>query len=73
MLKSHPLRQIILELATLLLILLALTLPRGAQLARFVTPDEQLWLTRSANFYEALSRRDYAATFQREHPGVTTM
>ena len=73
MLKSHSLRQIILDLAALLLVLLALALPRAGELARFVTPDEQLWLTRSANFYEALSRRDYAATFQREHPGVTTM
>jgi len=38
-----------------------------------VTIDERKWLARSANFYQALSQGDWAATFQREHPGVTVM
>jgi hypothetical protein len=42
-------------------------------LDRFVTPDENLWLSRSANFYFALGQRDFAATYQKEHPGVTVM
>src|SRR5262245_53758110 len=60
-----------------LLILLALFaaawLPRSLALDRFVTADERLWLTRSANFYRALTHGDLAGTFQREHPGVTVM
>jgi 4-amino-4-deoxy-L-arabinose transferase-like glycosyltransferase len=54
--------------------MLALTiwLPRGLALDRFVTVDEPSWLTFSANFYQALSRADFARTFQIAHPGVTT-
>jgi hypothetical protein len=55
------------------LLALVLWLPRGLQLDRFVAVDERSWLTRSANFYLALHQRDWAATFQRYHPGVTTM
>ncbi len=39
----------------------------------FVAVDERSWLTRSGNFYLALTTGDWAATFQRYHPGVTTM
>ena len=53
------------------LLALVLWLPRGLQLDRFVAVDERSWLTRSANFYLALHQRDWAATFQRYHPGVT--
>lgn len=63
----------LIELAALALVLLAISLPHLAGLARFVTPDEYLWLARSANFYEALTRRDYASTYQAAHPGVTIM
>lgn len=42
-------------------------------LDRFATADEPYWVVRSANFYYAIGQRDFAATFQREHPGVTTM
>jgi hypothetical protein len=56
-----------------LLLALAIWLPRGLALDRFVAVDERSWLTRSGNFYLALSQGDYAATFQRYHPGVTTM
>lgn len=61
------------ELAALALVVLSIGLSRAAALAHFVTPDEYLWLTRSANFYEALSRGDYAATYQEAHPGVMIM
>jgi hypothetical protein len=52
-------------------VLIALWLPRGLGLDRFVTVDEPKWLMRSANFYHALSQRQFKYTFQREHPGVT--
>ena len=54
-----------------LLLFLAVWLPRVPALDAFVTPDESAWLRRSANFYQAISRGDFAHTFQREHPGVT--
>ncbi len=46
-------------------------LPRNFGLNRYATADENAWLTRSANFYRALARGDWADTFQRHHPGVT--
>ena len=57
----------------LLLLFVAAWMPRALALDHFVTIDERKWLARSANFTEALSRGDLAATFQREHPGVTVM
>jgi 4-amino-4-deoxy-L-arabinose transferase-like glycosyltransferase len=51
---------------------LAVWLPRGLALDRFVTVDEPSWLTFSANFYHALARGDFRRTFQIAHPGVTT-
>ncbi|MGH7718835.1 MAG: glycosyltransferase family 39 protein [Gemmatimonadaceae bacterium] len=47
--------------------------PRAVELDRFATPDEPRWLSRSANFYQALSAGDLASTFQAEHPGVPVM
>lgn len=58
---------------SLAIIILAIWLPRGLALDRFVTPDEPKWLTRSANFYLALAQTDFASTYQKEHPGVTVM
>ena len=55
----------------LLILLLALWLPRGLALDRFVTVGEPKWLERSASFYNALAHGDWRGTFQREHPGVT--
>lgn len=55
------------------LILLVILVPRILALDQFVTPDEPSWLSRSANFYYALGQGDYASTYQKEHPGVTTM
>jgi 4-amino-4-deoxy-L-arabinose transferase-like glycosyltransferase len=63
-----------LEIGLSLLILLAAAwAPRVQGLHQYVTTDEHLWLTRSAQFYYALLHKDYAATYQKEHPGVTTM
>jgi 4-amino-4-deoxy-L-arabinose transferase-like glycosyltransferase len=54
-----------------LLLFLAVWVPRVPALDAFVTPDERLWLFRSANYYQAISRGDFVNTFQKEHPGVT--
>src|SRR5512134_3286084 len=61
------------DLLLVLVVMLAPWLPRGLALDRFVTTDEVLWLTRSANFYYALAHGDFKNTYQKEHPGVTTM
>ena len=53
------------------ILLLALWLPRGLALDRFITADEPKWLLRSANFYQALYLGDFKETFQQGHPGVT--
>jgi hypothetical protein len=39
---------------TFVIVLAAIALPRAMALDWFVTPDEHLWVTRSANFYYAL-------------------
>lgn len=46
---------------------------RSKDLDRFKLTDETKWGFRSANFTLALHRGDYELTFQRSHPGVTTM
>jgi 4-amino-4-deoxy-L-arabinose transferase-like glycosyltransferase len=56
----------------LILVLLATLIPRIYGLDQFATADEYLWVRRSANFYCAISHGDWAGTFQRQHPGVTT-
>ncbi len=55
------------------LLFVVFLIPRLPGLDRFVTPDEPTWEKRSANFYSALLRKDYASTYQTGHPGVTTM
>lgn len=61
------------EILAVLLVLSLALLSRLPRLDQYVTPDEPYWLVSSANFYYALGQRDFAATFQLEHPGVTTM
>jgi hypothetical protein len=61
------------ESLAIVLLVAAIWVPRGLLLDRFVTIDENKWVTRSANFYTALAQGDFADTFQQEHPGVTTM
>jgi hypothetical protein len=46
---------------------------RSKDLETFKLTDETKWGFRSANFTLALHQGDYALTFQRSHPGVTTM
>lgn len=49
-------------------------LPRVLAPGAFTTVDEQgNWLTRSQIFLDALRAGDYDNTYQRYHPGVTTM
>jgi 4-amino-4-deoxy-L-arabinose transferase-like glycosyltransferase len=54
-------------------LILAIWMPRGFSLDKFVSTDEIAWLVRSANFYYALGQRNLEGTFQKGHPGVTTM
>lgn len=46
-------------------------IPRSTDLDRYVTIDEPAWLVYAGNFYFALGQRDWAGTYQREHPAVT--
>jgi hypothetical protein len=62
-----------LELVLIIGLLIAIILPRGLDLSRYVTIDEGLWLWRSANYYYAIWQHEYEYTHQTEHPGVTTM
>jgi hypothetical protein len=39
----------------------------------FLTPDEYRWLGRTRDFLLGILSRDWAATLQTGHPGVTTM
>ena len=66
-------REFWLKILTLLVVLVAMGLPRATALDRFVTPDEPKWLMRSANFFLSLAQKDFAHTYQKEHPGVTVM
>ena len=57
----------------LLIVVSVFLAPRISELDRLVTPDEPIWLARSANFYEALSSGELEDTYQFAHPGVTVM
>ncbi|RPI29382.1 MAG: phospholipid carrier-dependent glycosyltransferase [Chloroflexota bacterium] len=63
----------LLEIVATFALILAIAIPRLLDLNQFVTTDERLWLDRSGKFYYALVHRDFAATFQKSHPGVTVM
>ncbi len=65
--------QRLVQIISLVVVLAALAVPRAMELDRFVTPDEPKWLHRSANFLTALVQKDFEHTYQREHPGITTM
>lgn len=54
-------------------LLLVVLVPRWNSLDALVTPDEPLWVARSANFYEALASGQFEDTYQFSHPGVTLM
>jgi 4-amino-4-deoxy-L-arabinose transferase-like glycosyltransferase len=67
------LKAVFLKTLPIILIIIAIWIPRGLALDQFVTVDEQKWLTRSANYYQALVLTNFENTYQRDHPGVTTM
>lgn len=54
-------------------LLALLLIPRLSDLDALVTPDEPLWIARSANFYEAVTKGDLRDTYQYVHPGVPLM
>lgn len=56
----------------LVIFLLALWL-RVTDLDVFVGPDEFSWVTRTANFAQAVTSGDFARTYQTGHPGVMLM
>ena len=66
-------RSTVINLGLGALLLAFLLIPRLSDLDALVTPDEPLWLTRSANFSQALSSGELENTFQFAHPGVTVM
>lgn len=51
---------------------LAVVIPRFADLGRILTIDEPLWQARGAQFIEGLATLDFPKTFTHVHPGVTT-
>lgn len=61
------------RIAALVLVLTAFLVPRLSEVDRLVTPDEPIWLARSANYYEAVATGDPGSTYQFAHPGVTVM
>lgn len=56
-----------------LILFLIAFLPRVVSLSTTTTADQQLWITRSLQFFNATAQLDWANTFQTAHPGVTTM
>ncbi|MCA9834413.1 MAG: hypothetical protein KC435_10720 [Thermomicrobiales bacterium] len=46
---------------------------RLIDLSHIAHSDERLWLGRSLNFLRALQTREFAYTYQMQHPGVMTM
>ena len=61
------------NISLLVVIFLAVALPRWLIVAQTATADETKWVARAANFSAALSSGNLANTYQSEHPGVTTM
>lgn len=57
-----------------ILLLLVLILPSWLiQIDRVVNVDEPRWIIRGANYYYAITHRDFANTLYEYHPGVTNM
>jgi hypothetical protein len=59
------------DVLVVVLIFVVTVLVRAPGVDRYVMFDEARWLGRSANFYQALSARHWADTYQYVHPGVT--
>ena len=57
-----------------IVLLLVLILPSWLiNIARVVNVDEPRWIIRGANYYYAITHRDFANTLYEYHPGVTNM
>jgi hypothetical protein len=63
----------LLEWIAVVMLISALLFPRLLHRADYMTIDENAWLLRSANYYYAVSNKEFSNTFQRTHPGVLTM
>lgn len=57
----------------LVVVFLAIALPRWLVAGQVATIDENRWVIRAANFAAALNQGDLADTYQSEHPGVPIM
>jgi len=71
MIVKSPTWSLIQKILVIGLVVCAIGLPRYLVQGSYVTSDENFWLYRSANFLQALSKADFANTFQKGHPGVT--
>jgi len=56
-----------------IIVLVAMIAPRIASLTAFTAADEPFWLVVSANYYYALTHREFQNTVYEYHPAVTTM
>ncbi len=58
----------------LIILLLALVIPSWViNIARVINVDEPRWVIRGANYYYALTHKDFENTLYEYHPGVTNM
>ena len=57
---------------SLIILMIALVIPRAFALGRFVAVDEVNWLHRSANFYSAILKKNWEETYVNNSPGVIT-
>ncbi len=55
------------------LVVASMLLPRVFDLVKFTAADEPFWTAVSANFYYALTHREFENTVYEYHPAVTTM
>ena len=56
-----------------LLVVAAMLIPRVVDLVKFTAADEPFWLVVGANYYYALTHREFENTVYEYHPAVTTM
>jgi 4-amino-4-deoxy-L-arabinose transferase-like glycosyltransferase len=56
-----------------LIVISSLVIPRLANLTAFTAADEPFWLAVGADFYYALTHREFENTVYEYHPAVTTM
>ncbi len=61
------------EIGFIILLIVALFVPRAPALDSFATLDEPYWLSMGANFYYALGQREFQNTVYEYQPAVTTM